>query len=133
MALLTKQQIFAISDVQREVVKVPEWGGDVLVQGLTGRERDAYEATIITQRKGETKVNLINARSKLVALSVIDEQGNRLFDDMDVAQLGAKSAVALERVFDVARRLSGMSDEDMEELTTDLKAGTNGSSGSISL
>jgi len=39
-----------------------------------------------------------------------------LFADADALELGQKSAAALVRVVDVARRLSGMTDEDVEEL-----------------
>jgi hypothetical protein len=34
-----------------------------------------------------------------------------------VRALGRKSAAPIERIFDVARKLSGMSDEDIEKLT----------------
>ena len=37
-----------------------------------------------------------------------DEEGNRLFTEEDVEWLGMKSAIALNRVADVARKLSGM-------------------------
>jgi hypothetical protein len=49
---------------------------------------------------------------------------------MDVAALGERSAAALERVFDAARRLSGLSERDVEALKNGLKADQNGSTGS---
>ncbi len=61
-------------------------------------------------------MNLQNIRAKLVALTVVDEQGNRIFKDEDVKWLGNKSAAALDRIFEVAQRLSGLRDEDVEEL-----------------
>jgi hypothetical protein len=48
---------------------------------------------------------------------MIDESGKRLFPDADVRELGKKSASALQRVFEVAQRLSGLSNADVEELT----------------
>ena len=77
-----------------------------------------------------TKMDLRNMRAKLVALTVVDDKGKRLFrGDADVNALGRKSAAALQRVFEVAQRLSGLSDEDMEELAKNSDAGQ--SEGSI--
>jgi len=46
----------------------------------------------------------------------------------DVKALGEKSAAALERVFDVARKLSGLSEDDVEELAGDFDDAPNGDS-----
>jgi hypothetical protein len=61
-------------------------------------------------------MNLRNIRAKLVALTVVDEDGNRIFSDEDAEALGKKSAAALDRIFAVAQRLSGLRPEDVEEL-----------------
>lgn len=114
---LSKSDILGFNDVVTEEVVVPEWGGrKVRVMGLTGRGRDDYEAAILDQRGKKTRVNMRNARARLVALTVVDERGERIFSDDDIPMLGQKNAAALDRIFDVARRLSGLSDEDVEEL-----------------
>lgn len=61
--------------------------------------------------------NMKNLRAKLVALTIVDEEGNRIFSQQDVNLLGKKSALALNRVFEVAQRLNGLKPEDVEELT----------------
>jgi hypothetical protein len=117
MALLSREQILTASDIRTEDVEVPEWGGSVRVRALTGVERDAYETTIVNIRSDGSKVmNLRNLRARLVAVSCVDEDGNRLFTDADAMELGNRSASALERVFDVAQKLSGLSASDVEEL-----------------
>ncbi len=116
MALLTRDAILQAQDLPTEQVHIPEWGGDVLVRALTGAERDKFEQSIVEQRGKNTRMNLQNIRAKLVALTVVDEQGNRIFKDEDVKWLGNKSAAALDRIFEVAQRLSGLRDEDVEEL-----------------
>ena len=114
---LSKSDILGYQDVVTEEVVVPEWGGrKVRVMGLTGRGRDDYEAAILDQRGKKTRVNMRNARARMVALTVVDERGERIFSDDDIPMLGQKNAAALDRIFDVARRLSGLSDEDVEEL-----------------
>lgn len=116
MALLSKEAILQAQDLPTELVPVPEWGGEILVRGLTGAERDAFEQSIVEQRGKSTRINLRNLRAKLVAMTVVDEQGNRLFSDDEAEALGRKSAAALNRVFEVAQRLSGLRQEDVEEL-----------------
>lgn len=117
MALLTRDAILQAKDLPTEDVEVPEWGGTVRVRALTGAERDAFEQSIIEQRGKSTKMNLQNMRAKLVALTVVDEEGNRIFSDEDAKLLGQKSASALNRIFEVAQRLSGLTPADVDELT----------------
>lgn len=115
--MLTRDQILSASDRPTEEVSVPEWGGTVLVRALSGAERDAYESGIVTvSNSGTQRVNLANLRARLVAMACVDAEGKRLFSDEDAAALGDKSAAALERVFDAARRLSGLTEGDVEEL-----------------
>lgn len=116
MALLSRETILQAQDLPMERVPVPEWGGEVIVRGLTAAERDQFEQSIVETRGKNTKVNLRNIRAKLVVLCCVDEQGNRIFCDEDAEVLGRKSAVALNRVFEVAQRLSGLRPEDVEEL-----------------
>lgn len=117
MSVLSRDAILGASDRPTRNVEVPEWGGTVMVRGLTGAERDAYEASMVQASPGgKVRTNLRNIRARLVALTCVDEDGARLFTDGDVEALGDKSAVAMERVFDVARKLSGLTEDDVEEL-----------------
>lgn len=115
--MLSREAILETTDLMTEVVEVPEWAGAVLVKALSGTERDRFEASI-AQRKGKrTRWNMTNIRARLCQLCVVDGEGKRVFKRGDVDALGQKSAAALDRVFEVAMRLSGMRDEDIEELT----------------
>jgi len=87
---------------------------------MTGAERDQFESSIVQQRGKNHSVNMVNIRAKLASQTVCDESGKRLFTDADVKALGAKSAVALQRVFDIAQRLSGITSEDVDELAKEL-------------
>lgn len=113
--VLTKEQILGADDIKTETVSVPEWGGDVLVRGLSGVERDAYEMAVY-RPDGKLTSSPRNIRSQLVARSVVDENGKRVFTSLDAEQLGKKSGAALDRVFEVAARLSGIRKEDIEEI-----------------
>lgn len=129
---LSREDILTASDIVKEDCYVPEWGGTVRVRGLTGNERDKYEQSIVTM-KGRTLVpKLTGAMARLVSLSVIDEDGGLEFSEEDVIALGRKSAGGLQRVYEVARRLSGLSEQDMEDLVGNSESETSGSSTSDS-
>lgn len=114
--LLTREQILAAADLQFEEVKVPEWGGKVRVRGMTGAERDTWEASLIDGRGDNKRDNRRLIRATLVSLTVVDETGQRLFTEDDVLKLGDKAARSLQRVYNVAQRLSRVSEADVEEL-----------------
>ncbi len=114
--LLSKQVIFATSDLPTEDVDVPEWGGTVRLRTLTGLERDAFEASCIKGSGKKSTMNYANIRAKLVSLCAVDGDGKPLFDETDSLSLGKKSAPALDRLFSVCQRMNGLSDADVEEL-----------------
>jgi len=128
--LLTRDAILAAVDIQSEDVPVPEWGGTVRIRGLSGTERDQYEAWII-QGKGKNRdVNLRQSRAKLVMMCAVDADGKRLFDEADIIRLGAKSALAMQRVFDKAAALSGLDEDTLEQIQDNLGNAPSDDSGS---
>ena len=126
---LDRDAILGADDLETEEVKVPEWKGTVWVRTLTGRERDRFEiGTLADPKKGDGVMNLDNLRARLVIEACVDEKGKRLFGAEDVDAVGAKNAAALDRVFDVAKRLAGISDKDVKELAKNSSSGPGGSS-----
>jgi hypothetical protein len=115
--LLSREDILAASDIDTKEVSVPEWGGKVMVKGLNGTQRNAFEASMVKGQGKNASVNMQNATAKLVALTIVDNEGNHVFSQSDVEALGAKSGRALNRVYEKAAELSGLSDSDMEEMT----------------
>lgn len=119
--LLNKEQIKSVSDLETQDVEVPEWGGTVRLKSLTGAERDRFEASVVQGQGRNTTVNMQNLRAKLVAQSAIGEDGKPLFTEDDVKWLGEKSAKALNRLFNAAQQLSGLSESDVKELAGNFK------------
>lgn len=114
---LTREAILAAKDLPTEEVDCPEWGGVVVVRGLTGAQRDEWEASTTIVRGNTAVRDTANARAKLVALCAVDhETGEPLFTRHDVDALGRKSGAALGRVFALAARLSGLGEDEVKEL-----------------
>jgi hypothetical protein len=129
-----KDQIIGAEDLSHEDVDVPEWDVMVRVRGLSGTDRDAYEAKAVAVRKGgqDVELRLQDFRSRLLVKCLYDPKTDeRVFDDNDIKALGAKSGVVIERLFNVARRLSGMDNESLEEARGNSKAAPSGSSTSV--
>ncbi len=118
MGILSRDKVLGAKTPPRERVELGELedGGFVLVRGMTGTERDAFEASCIEGRGRKRDVNTKNIRAKLVAFCAIDETGRRVFTDDDATELGTIRADLLDRIFSVAQRLSGMSEQDVDEL-----------------
>lgn len=127
---LNKDQILSVKDLPLEEVEVPEWGGSVLVRGMNGTERDSFEISMIDQKQ-KGKMNLENVRAKLCAMTIVDEEGNRIFSEKDIEALAKKSASALGRVFVVAQRLSGMTESDTKEIQESFLKGQKKGSNSV--
>jgi hypothetical protein len=117
---LSADEILNADDLKREAVDVPEWGGTVLVQGMDGTSRDLFEAQMLNSKGDgfDKDKGMEMYRARLAAYCLVDENGKRIFQGTAVIKrLGTKSAQALTRVVDVATRLSGITDDDVEELT----------------
>lgn len=124
--------------LKRATVDVPEWsmiGDDAIVlQAMTGTARDAYEAEIVGNRAGkDRRLNLSNLRSRLVARCIIDPETGELVYDYrrltDIDELGSFNAAGLDRLFQVAQELNGITDDDVEKLEKNLQAEANDGSG----
>lgn len=113
MARLTRQAILEASDIVREEVQVPEWGGSVLITTMNGRQRDAWEQSLMSA--GGSRPDITNVRAKLVAACAVDDDGAPLFTADDLAALGSKSAAALERLAKVAQRLNLLTEKALED------------------
>lgn len=115
--VLTRDEILARSGkLKVERVRVPEFGGDVLVRELTARQRDEFDESNIKGRGKNMQVVLKNMRAKLVARSVVDEDGRQVFTEADIEAMGELPAAGLEKIFAVAQRLNGITQEDVDEL-----------------
>ncbi len=104
-----RDQILAAEDLPRKSVSVPEWGVTVNVRTLTGRERDRFEGQQSRDPYGDV-------RARLAVICLCDDEGKALFTEADIAALSAKSSRALDRIFAIAVKLSGISKEDLDDL-----------------
>lgn len=112
---LTRDAILAKTDLARELVDVPEWGGNVFVREMRADERDAFEQLGLARGWNEpTKNGLAGFRAAMCAACVCDERGELIFGREHVEALGQVSASALNRVFEVAIKLNPLGASEVE-------------------
>lgn len=129
MECLTKENIFKAEGAVKEWVDIPEWEGGLYVKVMSGEERDAFETAMFkTNDTNNFTRNFDNMRARLIAFTAIDENEKQIFDPIlkydvqdklygDVAELGKKSSIILDRIYVVAQRLNKLRKEDVEDLT----------------
>lgn len=110
---LTREQILNSADSRIEQVDVPEWGGTCFIKVMSGVEREEMEALSFEDGK---PVSGRRFASILLAKTVCDESGELLFGADDIAALGKKNALVVERVAKEASLLNGLGKAAKEEL-----------------
>lgn len=126
-----KDKILAADDIPHEDVEVPEWGVTVRIKGLSGTDRDAYEAKAIALKNQgqDVELRLADFRAKMLIKCLCDpDTGDRLFGDKEASQLGRKHGAVLDRLHDIAMRLSGMGRHAKEAAKGNSGAAVSGSS-----
>jgi hypothetical protein len=127
MAIITREQVLSSTRFEKVEVDVSEWGKidpetgkpektTVFVRELSGREKDAFEAGLFSLKGRKQKVNLDDVRARMAVLVCCDEQGKNIFQPEDVEWLTKKSVRPLTRIYNAAKELNDLDDEDEEEL-----------------
>lgn len=110
-----------------EEVHVEPWGRDVVLRGLTSRERDLFEAEQLRRNNAKaangaskrqvSEPDLENFRARMVARHIVEDGARPFANERGEQILGDQPAQLLDRLFAVAQRLSGFSAEDVDALT----------------
>jgi hypothetical protein len=111
---LSKSEIFAAIDAKTIEVDVPEWGGSILLRCMTGSCRNEYEYWASQQVK-EDVPDYRGIRERLIIYCAVDGNGKQLFDESDLAELGAKNSEVIDRIHAKCQQICGMSEESIEE------------------
>jgi len=113
MAILeTGDALNGVDDLPRVTVNVPEWGYDIIIKTMTGKERDAYEASMMQKNGKETKFSIENYRVKLLAKCIVNSKGEQILTEK---QLERRSSKAISRLYDVAQELNGLRSDAEDE------------------
>ncbi len=140
MKALSREALLGAIGCPEEPVAVVGLKAVVVMKGLTGAALDTYHQAITTGKGNKRDVNMANLRTKLLvrtihlAVPTMDGKaftaGARMFEDGDAELLGQIRGDVIGQLFPIAQRLSGLSDEEVEELgkpSTTTDSGTSSS------
>ncbi len=133
MTGLTKEQILAVQDVKPVAVEVPEWGGTVYVRPMSAGERDRWEGELLDRsemRKESIAKAVEDLRAVFLAKCLCDQDGTLLFGSEDLKALSGKSYRAVDRVYEAAQTINGLSEADVEDLEKNSGGGRRAASSS---
>lgn len=110
MSFLTKDQIIAAQDRRYKEVEVPEWNGKVRLASFDADQALNHTELMNNRREGKPGPNPISA---MLAASIVDESGNRIFTEKDMNELGKKSPTVLSRLVEAVRELNAKEEVDV--------------------
>ena len=97
---------------------VTAFGHSLWMWELNGAQRDNFEAARIQMKGKQMNLNLKGSRAKLIILALREggtDGAPRIFQDSDLDALNKKSAAELDRLYEIAAKLSGLSAADDED------------------
>lgn len=126
---ITREQFLQASDLKTETVEVPELGGEVIVSELSGADRNEW-SELINPNDSENPEDLdaMYSTAALIAYSVVNENGERMFTNEDIPTLCKKSFAVLTKVGAVALRVNGIGNEALEKFEKNSEAAPGGDS-----
>lgn len=124
---LTADQIGATHKITREWVPTPELAPEetngetygIWVRALLASEKNVFELQCVKSRRDGNENHINRFKVRVCSRVMVNEQNEQLFSDLTV--LDGMEAVVIDRLFDVAARLGGLS-EDAKETAGNSKA-----------
>jgi len=125
--MLSRNEIINAKDCKTTQIDIPEWGGAIYLRKWTGKDRSMFWSKSIRASEAGAEVNwdtLFDNQVLVVAMSLCDEEGNKLFttSDEDLAILSAKDGDVLQRLYTASIELNGMTAKSTEEAAKNLSA-----------
>ena len=119
---LTAAAILQAEDFVYDDVECPEWGGTVRIRSLSGAQR-------VTLRKAIDNGN-DNVDEMLCVMAIVDDDGNRIFDQKQIAELSRKNTKAISRVAIRVLEISGMRNPEKSVSDAEKNSGETQNGGS---
>jgi len=116
--MLTREQIQRADDKRLEPVPCPEWGGSLYVRNLSGEELSLWHDEMDKRKTGKQR-RLASSRGlkgRLIVLAACDAEGRQVFSAEDADWLETKNAAVLNRLWEAACKLSGLGEDEQEQI-----------------
>lgn len=130
--MLTREELLGRRKRRYDIVDLPG-GGQVRIQSLTEGERTRHELKTSDSKGRWSKTHAVDARCHMIAISVVDEAGELLFDeqtDLDAIREmdSADAAVIYAACLDLNAGKRADDDDETEAASKNLSGPTDGES-----
>jgi hypothetical protein len=117
---ILRNAIINAKDCNIKPEEVPEWGCTVYLREWNGKDRSMFWSRSIRANENGAEVNwdtLFDNQVLAVAMSLCDEEGNKLFDttDKDLTVLAAKKGDVIQRLYTKSIEINGLAANSVEE------------------
>lgn len=134
--ILSFEEICAADDLETRTEYVPEWGGSVILQTMTGDKRDNYVQLLQTRMAGSgTARKLSNCKdltARLCQLSLINEDGTPLFTMDQIKSFQEKNGHVITRLTAIAQEMNGLNDKEVTKQAKNSESNQSQESGTAS-
>lgn len=115
--LKTKADILAMDEKPVvEKIHVKPWNADIYIRVVSSEAMDAFQSAMYGDSDVDKKIRMKNFRARLAAICICNENGEVLFTEKDVSELGKKSTHAMNIIVKECQRINGITAENKEEL-----------------
>lgn len=133
MTCLTKEMILAAEAHAREKVDVPEWGGHVYVTAVSAADWMEFQDAAVKEKESSGQVPTAPWVGRVLARTLVDEYGTRLFNDDEAAELMKKPLAIINRLYRAADKLNDLTGRGLRDAEKNSEAGAGGDSSTPSL
>ena len=113
---LSRDAILNSSDLKTKSVEVAEWNGTVRLREMSLKNRmELFSRFGKKDEKNPDLLDMAIAKSWAVAISVVDADGNRVFDESDIERIAEKKCDVIERLVSEMQALNGFAEKSAEE------------------
>lgn len=121
--LIDRESLLGAQACRRRYAVIDTPIGRVRLRSLNERERSRFETDIVSDDLDADRERMIDAKRRLIVLTVVDAEGNPILDDEDVVGLGDVDGALIGELFDAAQKLSGFKRGDIETLAKNSRGG----------
>jgi hypothetical protein len=118
MTLASAEQLFAMAGKRRFTeTTLPVAGATVRIRSLTERELSTFQARIVSAKDARQRsARLMEANRRLIAMCLVDADGNALLADADLDRLAELDAADSQALYDACAAHTGINKADVEDL-----------------
>lgn len=112
LPILNADTIFKVKDIKEREMKIEEWGGAIIVRGLTSIDHERLTQSSTEGPIGERQFNMVGYQAKVVILCSYDgfakDGGKRIFEKGHLPMLMEKASGPIAAIATLAHELSGI-------------------------